>query len=255
MTLPPSFDLRGKRALVTGSSRGIGRAIALALAEAGADVAIHAAGTREKAEAVADDIRRMGREAIVLLADLANGEAPQTLFDGAVGAFGGLDILVSNASVQIPESWRDVSREHFDRQVTVNWRAAFELIQRCLPSMMERGWGRILTVGSVQESRPHPDMVIYAATKCAQASMVRNLAKQVAHRGVTLNNLAPGVIGTDRSLDRLADADYEKVVLGKIPAGKIGLPEDCAGAALLLCGDAGRYITGQNFYVDGGMGL
>jgi len=255
MNTAPSFDLTGRRALVTGSSRGIGRSIALALAEAGADVAIHAAGSRGKAEAFAEDIRRMGRASTVILADLADGNAPRDLFDGVITAFGSLDILVSNASVQLPEHWLTVPRAHFEQQVNVNWRSAFELIQLCLPSMMERGWGRILTVGSVQEFRPHPDMLIYAATKCAQSSMVRTLAKQVAHRGVTLNNLAPGVIGTDRNLQRLGDADYEKVVLGKIPAARIGQPEDCIGAALLLCSEAGRYITGQTLSVDGGLSL
>ncbi|MEX2606499.1 MAG: SDR family oxidoreductase [Kiritimatiellia bacterium] len=249
------FDLSGKHALVTGSSRGIGRSIALALAEAGADVAIHAVGSREKAGAVADEVRQTGRASTVIMADLEDNEAPRVLFDGVVTAFGSLDILVSNASVQIPENWLTVSREHFEQQVTVNWRSAFELMQLCLPSMMERGWGRILSIGSVQEFRPHPDMVIYAATKCAQTSMVCNLAKQVAHRGVTLNNLAPGVIGTDRNLQRLDDPDYEKVVLSKIPAARIGHPGDCAGTALLLCSDAGQYITGQTITVDGGMSL
>ncbi|MDA3874283.1 MAG: SDR family oxidoreductase [Kiritimatiellae bacterium] len=255
MTHTPDFDLSGKHALVTGSSRGIGRSIALALADAGADVAIHAAGSLEKAEAVAEEIRGMGRQSAVIMADLASGDAPRTIFDGVVDAFGSLDILVSNASVQLPENWSGVSRDHFEQQVTVNWRSAFELIQLCLPPMMERGWGRILTIGSVQEARPHPEMVIYAATKSAQTSMVRNLAKQVAHQGVNINNLAPGVIGTDRSLDRLKDAEYAKLVRSKIPADRIGQPEDCAGTALLLCINAGQYITGQNFYVDGGLSL
>jgi len=251
----PDFDLAGKHAVVTGSSRGIGRAIALALADAGADVAIHAAGSRDKAEATAEEVRRMGRRSVVVMADLSDGDAPRHIFDEVTSAFGSLDILVSNASVQIPESWTTVTREHFEQQVTVNWRSAFELIQKCLPPMMERGWGRVLTIGSVQELRPHPDMLIYAATKNAQTSMVHNFAKQVSHRGVTVNNLAPGVIGTDRSLERLEDAEYEKVVLSKIPVAKIGRPEDCAGTALLLCSNAGQYITGQNVFVDGGMSL
>ena len=113
----------------------------------------------------------------------------------------------------------------------------------------------VLTVGSVQESLPHPDMVIYGASKCAQAGLVRNLAMQVAGCGVTVNNLAPGVIRTDRNTGRLADAAYSELVLAKIPARRFGAPEDCVGAALLLCSEAGRYITGQSLYVDGGMSL
>jgi NAD(P)-dependent dehydrogenase (short-subunit alcohol dehydrogenase family) len=150
--------------------------------------------------------------------------------------------------------WRH-AREHFEQQVNVNWRSAFELIQLAAPSMIERNWGRILTVGSVQEAKPHPDMVIYSALKAAQTLMVQNLAKQFAPHGVTVNNLAPGVINTDRSRARLTDPAYVNKVLSWIPAGHIGEAEDCAGAALLLCSDAGRYITGQSLFVDGGMSL
>jgi NAD(P)-dependent dehydrogenase (short-subunit alcohol dehydrogenase family) len=121
--------------------------------------------------------------------------------------------------------------------------------------MIERKWGRILTIGSVQEAVPHPDMLVYSALKAAQTLMVRNLAKQFAPHGVTINNLAPGVIDTDRSRIRLTEAAYLEKVLCKIPASYIGEADDCAGAALLLCSDAGRYISGQNLFVDGGMSL
>ena len=250
-----SFRLDGRTALVTGSSRGIGAALARGLAAAGADVAIHCAGRREDAEQVAAAIRAMGRKAAVIQADLSDGEAPRRLCDGVGEALGQLDILVLNASVQLPEPWNNVSRAHVDQQMTVNWRSSFELIQCAAPAMLERGWGRILTLGSVQEIHPHPDMVVYAATKCAQASMVRNLAKQFAARGVTVNNLAPGVIPTERSAERLADSAYAARVRAAIPAARFGEPEDCVGAALLLCSDAGGYITGQSLLVDGGMSL
>jgi NAD(P)-dependent dehydrogenase (short-subunit alcohol dehydrogenase family) len=246
-----AFNLTGRTALVTGSSRGIGAAIALALAEAGADIVVHYAGNRDAAEHVAGRIGELGRRAQLAQADLTAGDGAAQLMQQA----GAIDILVANASVQIPEPWREVSREHFDQQVAANLRATFELIQLAAPAMLERGWGRILTVGSVQEAKPHPDMVVYAATKCAQTSMVHNLAKQFADRGVTVNNLAPGVILTDRNTGRLADETYAEKVLNAIPAGSFGEAQDCTGAALLLCSDAGRYITGQNLYVDGGMSL
>src|SRR5690606_8212256 len=118
-----------------------------------------------------------------------------------------------------------------------------------------RRWGRVLTIGSVQEFTPHPQMLVYAATKCAQTSMAVNLAKQVAPFGVTVHALAPGVIETHRNKGRLADDAYRKTVLGWIPLGFIAEPEDCVGPALLLCSDAGRYITGANYVVDGGMSL
>lgn len=255
MNPPALFDLSGRSALVTGSTRGIGRAIALALAGAGADVAIHGTTRCDQANAVADEVRALGGHATVILKDLSEDDAPQVLLNAVTAAFGKLDILVANASVQIPGPWLEGTREDFDLQMRVNFRCTYELIQLAAPAMQARGWGRILTVGSVQETKPHPDMPVYAATKSAQTSLVRNLARQLAPFGISVNNLAPGVIGTDRNQDRLADEAYKKRVLGWIPANKIGTPEDCAATALLLCSDAAGYLTGQNIYVDGGMSL
>ena len=249
------FNLTGRRALVTGSSRGIGAAIAIALAEAGADVVVNYIGSRDAALEVVGKIESLGRRSVALEADLGSPGAPKQLIDATLSALGGLDILVSNVAIQHAENWRDVTREHFDTQVRTNWQSAFELIQHAAPAMIEHGWGRILTIGSVQEANPHPEMVVYSALKAAQTLMVRNLAKQFAPHGVTVNNLAPGVINTDRSRARLTDPAYVNKVLSWIPAGHIGEPEDCAGAALLLCSEGGRYITGQNLFVDGGMSL
>ncbi len=255
MGVMATFNLAGRRALVTGSSRGIGAALALALAEAGADVAVHCAGRQDAASKVADRISAMGRRAPVLTADLTDAAAPQQLAQRAVEALGGIDILIANASVQLAQPWAEVTREQFDQHIAVNVRSTFELIQALTPAMAQRGWGRILTIGSVQETRPHPQMVIYAASKSAQTSLVRNLAKQLAPRGITVNNLAPGVIDTDRNRAALAQPEYRAQVLDRIPAQRLGQPEDCAGAALLLCSDAGSYITGQSLFVDGGFSL
>lgn len=255
MNAPISFNLTGRRALVTGSSRGIGAAIAVALAEAGADVVVNYAGNREAALEVSGKIQSLGRRSAAIAADLANPDTPRNLLEAARAELGGLDILVSNVSIQHAEPWRSVSRSHFDAQVTTNWRSAFEMIQLVAPAMIERKWGRLLTIGSVQEAVPHPDMVVYSALKAAQTLMVKNFAKQFAPHGVTVNNLAPGVINTDRSRARLTEQAYIDKVLSRIPAGHIGEAEDCAGAALLLCSEAGRYITGQNLFVDGGMSL
>lgn len=249
------FDLSGRSALVTGSTRGIGRSIALALAGSGADVAIHGTTNCDRANEVAEEVRATGVQSTAIMVDLADDKAPQKLFDSVRDAFGKIDIFVANASVQLPKPWTEADREDFDLQIKVNLRFTHESIKLIAPSMKERGWGRILTLGSVQESKPHPDMLVYAATKSAQTSMVRNLAKQLAPFGINVNNLAPGVIGTDRNLGRLADEDYKQSVLDKIPVGEIGSPEDCVGTALLLCSDASRYITGQSLYVDGGMSL
>jgi len=249
------FDLTGRRALVTGSSRGIGAAIAIALGEAGADVVVNYNGSRESGEAVAEQICVLGRRSVAVQADLADSDAPRMLVEAANASLGGLDIFISNVAVQHAEPWQGVTRERFDQQLRVNWQSSFEIIQLVAPAMIERKWGRIITIGSVQEAQPHPDMVVYSALKAAQTLMVKNLAKQFAPHGVTVNNIAPGVINTDRSRTRLTDPAYIERVLSWIPAGAIGEPEDCAGAAILLCSEAGRYITGQNLYADGGMSL
>ena len=121
--------------------------------------------------------------------------------------------------------------------------------------MLRNRWGRIITIGSVQQHKPHKDMIIYAALKAAQMNMTMNLAKQFAACGVTVNNVAPGVIETPRNEEALKDKEYSKKVLEGIPMGVAGVPEDCVGAVLLLCSEAGRYITGENIDIDGGMKL
>ena len=118
--------------------------------------------------------------------------------------------------------------------------------------MKKKGCGRIVTVGSVQEAKPHPDMLIYSASKAAQTNMVKSLSLQLAPFGITVNNMAPGVIYTDRNVEALSDPEYAKKVTASIPVGFYGTPNDCAGTVSLLCSDEGRYITGQSIYVDGG---
>lgn len=250
-----TFQLHGRGALVTGSSRGIGAAIAVALASAGADVVVNYRGNESAAKSVAKRLRAMGRTAGIVRGDIGEKGSAAQVLEKAVELVGKVDILVSNASIQIAEPWNEVTRDHFNQQSATNFQGAFELIQLAAPPMLDRGWGRILTIGSVQEAKPHPEMMVYSALKAAQTLMVKNFAKQFASRGVTVNNLAPGVISTDRSNERLVDPDYKNKVLSGIPAGRLGDPEDCAGAALLLCSEAGRYITGQNLFVDGGMSL
>jgi NAD(P)-dependent dehydrogenase (short-subunit alcohol dehydrogenase family) len=129
------------------------------------------------------------------------------------------------------------------------------LIQMLAPAMQEKKWGRIITIGSVQERKPHPNMLIYSASKAAQTNMVQSLALQLAPDGITVNNIAPGVIYTDRNVEALSDAEYAKKVTATIPVGFYGEPEDCAGMVRLLCSEAGRYITGQSIYIDGGKGV
>ena len=243
------FELQGKRALVTGSSRGIGRAIALALAEAGADVVVHCTGRPEKAQEVVDAIRAMGRKAWFIQKNLMDEDCAEYIFSRLEQP---LDILVLNASIQYRKAWEQITAQDFAEQINVNLRASMLLIQKAVPHMREQHWGRIVTVGSVQEAKPHPDMLVYSASKAGQRMMAQSLAGQLAKDGITVNNMAPGVIATDRNVEALSDPVYARQVADSIPVGFYGEPKDCAGAVLLMCSDEGRYITGQSLYVDGG---
>lgn len=245
------FNVQGHCALVTGSSRGIGSAIALELAKGGADVIVHSSRPSDQAQEVAAQIRHMGRRCEVIAADLTEAEGARML----ARACKDVDILVLNASLQIKKNWRDMTEEDYIRQMNCNYYASLVLMQAFVPAMEEKGWGRIVTIGSVQEMKPHPEMLVYSSSKCAQTGLVRSLAAQLAARGITVNNVAPGVIYTDRNKEALGDEAYACRVSASIPAGFFGEKEDIAGVVRLLCSDFGRYITGQSIYVDGGKSL
>lgn len=245
------FSVMGKRALITGSSRGIGSAIALELARGGADIAVHCASNLERAREVAAQIASLGRKAEVFQADLCDpAEAA-----GLMERVGRVDILVLNASLQIQKPWETLTVEDFCRQIHCNTLASLLLLQRAVPAMKAHRWGRVVTIGSVQEAKPHPEMLGYSVSKAGQTALVRSLAGQLAPYGITVNNVAPGVINTDRNLAALNDEVYARHVVSMIPMGFYGEKEDCAGIVRLLCSEEGRYITGQSIYVDGGKSL
>lgn len=242
------FDLKGKRALVTGSSRGIGRAIAILLAKCGAEVIVHGASNINKAQETVDIITANGGKATPYICDLCDREKVKNI----INDIGNVDILVLNASMQIKKKWETITTEDFDKQVNCNFLASMLLIQSAVPYMREQKWGRIVTIGSVQEAKPHPDMLVYSGTKAAQTNMVQSLSLQLAADGITVNNVAPGVIYTDRNVEALSDPEYAAKVTASIPVGFYGEPKDCAPMVALLCSDEGRYVTGQNIFVDGG---
>jgi len=255
MAIRELYDLKGKNALVTGSSQGIGKAIALGLAEMGANILVHYRGEKKMAEDAVNEIRKSGVKAETVKADLSKPESAEYIAAESSRLIGQVDILVLNASVQIRRNWQVISLQDFVMQINVNMLSGLLLLQKFVPHMQEQKWGKILTIGSVQQNRPHPDMLIYSATKAAICNMVKSLAIQLAPFGININNLAPGTIDTIRNRDVLNDPVYLEKVRSKIPLGYIGQPLDCVNLAVLLCSDAGKYITGENIFVDGGMNI
>ena len=227
------FELAGKTALVTGSTRGIGKAIGDAFEEYGAKVIRHNTKTCDLSDPAAID---------AFFAKLK--------IDGTMP-----DILVANASIQEKIPWTEFPMDEAQKEIQVNFLATLRMFQLCYPKMKAQRWGRLVVVGSVNERRPHPDMCVYAATKSAQENLVRGIARQVAAEGITVNNIAPGVFNTDRNRECLADPVYGPKVTAAIPMHDYAMPEDAAGAALLLASDAGRYITGATIMIDGGLSI
>ncbi len=236
---------RKMRVLVTGSTQGIGKAIAAALVKAGHEVIVHGAEDREKAEGA----RREIGAAQAVVANLLQMDEVFSLHEKT----GDVDILILNASVQEKEKWDAVSEASFDRQVTVNLKSTLFLLQAYVPAMKEKRFGRVVTVGSVNQYRVHPELSVYSATKCAVMSLVKNVAKDLAPFGVTVNNLSPGAIATPRNSAVYGDPEKRKKVEDAIALGRFGMPEDCVAAVMLLCSAGGSYITGTDITVDGGM--
>ena len=257
------FTMSGRRALVTGGSLSIGRAIVLAFADAGADIAIQYAGTADEAlknEGAAQNLSKelagRGVRHGLIEADFAIvGEGRRTVLE-AERLLGGVDVLVLCASVQQREAFVDISAAERERQTRINFDASVELLQAAVPGMQKRGWGRILTIGSINQSRPEPDLAIYAALKSAQYNLGINLARQLAPYGVTVNNLSPGLVATARNSWRRVDAgEWQTIERNANPMGRAARPEELAGAALLLCSEAGSFITGADLQATGGAHL
>lgn len=246
-----AFNLKGRRALVTGADSGIGQAISLGLAEHGADLLLHHLADAEAVDRLADRISGMGRRVDRVAQDLADPDGADTLARSA----GSVDILVLNAAIELRKPWTDLTPADFELGTKVNLLANVRLMQMLVPPMQDRGWGRVLTIGSIQQQRPHLDALVYASAKAAMLHIVRNLARHAASSGVTINNIAPGAIRTPKNDARYEDPEFRQRVVRKIPAAREGRPEDLVGAALLLCSDAGAYITGADLMVDGGWNI
>lgn len=252
MQLDRIFGLQGRRALVTGSSRGIGAAIARALAGAGAEVVLH--GTRPGGcAAVAAQIRAEGGRAVELAGDLAGPGAGHALIDRAE-ALGPVDILVINASAQINAELADLTPGDLAFQFAVNIGATVDMLQSVLPRMAARGWGRVVSLGSVNQARPKGVVTAYAASKAAQHNLIQSQARDYARHNVLLNTLAPGLIDTDRNAAR-RDGDpqgWAEYTAGLNWMGRAGRAEEMAGAAVFLASDACSFMTGETIFLTGG---
>ncbi|KGD87607.1 SDR family oxidoreductase [Rhizobium sp. YS-1r] len=248
----PCFSLKGRRALVTGASSGIGRAVALGLAEQGADVILHHFGNETGAREVA---RAIGDDTPVLEADFTDQRAIAAFADNVVNRYGPIGILIANAAIERRLPWQEVDEAHVNAHVAANFSALLALTGKLVPPMAERGWGRVIATGSIMATRPRAETVVYASLKAAQLTAVRAIARDVGHRGVTLNVVSPGAIQIEANAERYSDPEFLKAVTAKIPVGRQGQPEDLVGAFVFLCSDAASYITGANIPVDGGWSI
>ena len=249
------FNLTGKTALVTGSSRGIGRAIASTFAQAGANVIVHGSSTSKKLSEIVAEIKSNGGKAIEIAADLSDSRQISQLGEKAIAAFNGIDILVLNASIQSYMTIEEFDEVEFEKEYAVNLKSSFELIKAVLPHMKSQKWGRVLSIGSVNQWKQNPRLSVYSTTKSAQVNLIMNCAREYSKYGITFNNLAPGVISTDRNREALSNEEIHQRLLKMVPADRFGNSEDCASPALMLCSEAGSYITGADIPVTGGMHL
>lgn len=243
--------LGGKVALVTGASRGIGRAIALRLAGEGAKVAINYAGNTTKAEAVKADIEQNGGEAILVQADVADSSAVEAMVAKVTEAFGQIDILVNNAGITRDGLLMRMKEEDFDAVVNTNLKGVFHCTKTVSKLMMKKRSGRIINMASVVGIMGNAGQTNYAAAKAGVIGFSKSAAKELAARGITVNVVAPGFIDTDMTA-AMTDKAKELTLTG-IPMKKMGTPEDVANAVLFLASDCASYITGQTVNVDGGM--
>jgi len=248
MTTPAGTALAGRRAFVTGGSRGIGAAVARRLAREGADVAITYAAARDAAEGVAGEIERLGRRALAIAADSRSAEALAAAIDRAAGAFGGIDILVNNAGIFAVGPVDALAIDDFDASLAINLRAPFVAVNAVLPHMGEGG--RIIGIGSnLATQAPQPGLAAYAASKAGLAMMNRALARDLGPRGITVNTVHPGSTDTDMNP---ADGDHAPAQVARTALGRFGRPEDVAAAVAYLAGPGATAVTGTSILVDNG---
>jgi len=252
MNVLDSFRLDGKVALVTGGSKGLGKVIATALAEAGADVAI-VSRTEAECEATAGEIAHAtGRRTSYSTADLTDSSQVATAIETVQANLGPVDILVNNAGVNTRGLAHELSEEDFDAVVAINLKAPFLCWRILGPQMCQRGWGRVINLGSIMGAVALPGRAPYCSAKAGVANLTRVLALEWAQSGVTVNAICPGPFATDMNKPLLNDPEKYKAFVSKIPMGRWGELDEIAGVAVFLASNAASFVTGSMMYVDGG---
>ena len=240
-----------KIALVTGGSRGIGRAVCLALAKSGADVAVNYAGKEEAAQQTCRMCEELGARTLAIQADVADNAQVNAMVDQVIAQFGRLDILVCNAGITRDNLLMRMAEQDFDQVIATNLKGVWNCMKAVCRPMMKQRWGRIVSMSSVVGVAGNAGQVNYAASKAGVIGMTKSLARELGSRSVTVNAIAPGFIETDMT-DKLSEKIREQMN-AQIPLGRFGKPEYVAKAAAFLASDDAAYITGQVLNVDGGM--
>jgi gluconate 5-dehydrogenase len=246
------FSLAGRTALVTGASRGIGRAVALGLAEAGAKI-ILAARDQAKLDAVAAEITAAGGSASTITFELADLKAVEAVVPSLIARGEQIDILVNNAGISRWGSLASSTAEHWNNLFDVNVTSLYLLSREASRDMVDRSWGRIINFGSYVSKIGRPNLSAYVASKTAVLGLTRAVAAELAPHGVTCNAIAPGFIETDMAAPTVGHPQRAKIFKSAIAMGRFGQPEEVVGAAIFLASEAGSYITGQMIHVDGGV--
>ena len=247
-------SLENRVALVTGSSSGIGQAIAETLARNGANVVINYAGNRDGAEDTLKQVEAHGVQGVIVSADVSKLADIQALIDRGWEAFGSVDILVNNAGMEKKADFRDVTEEDYDRVLGVNLKGPFFLTQAFVRRLLgARKTGRIINISSVHEDMAFPGFASYCASKGGMRMLMRDLAVELGPEGFTINNVAPGAISTPINKSLLEDKPKLNALLANIPLGRLGSTDDVAELVAFLASDAAAYITGSTFIVDGGL--
>ncbi|MBU1204876.1 MAG: 3-oxoacyl-ACP reductase FabG [Nanoarchaeota archaeon] len=245
------MDLKNKIAIVTGSRRGIGKAIVLALAKAGAHVVVSDINL-DDCNKVVEEIKAIGKEGLAVKADVSNNEDIKQMVESTVKRFGKIDILVNNAGIYMQKSLTDSTEQDFDRILDINLKGVFLCSKAVVPEMIKQGKGKIINITSIAGQVGFANSSAYCASKGAIINITRELALELAQYKINVNAIGPGVIETPMTKNLLEDKATKETLLANIPLNRIGKPEDIANAALFLASNKADYITGITLFVDGG---